>query len=379
MVLAAANLLFVGLYFVGFRKTEGHPSNPGLSATARAATQMLSQVLNPVAERLWPISGLAILVLVVSSWALLVAIRHSEPAERARASGLFLFLGGMVALALGIGFGRAGFSDASGFAAQYEILPVPALCAAYLVWGLWGGKLGRLIQMGLFALTCVLFPFNAYEGLRHARTQRDSQDLLLRDMARGLPPFILAEYYMPDLWMNHDAVTRCLKDKADLLRMLHRAAIGPFRLMREDPAIRPVSLPTPPNTLSNLVWDGGTGQAVGSASFAEFTLAEPRLVYAIRLRLTYRDTPSPHQVKILWRNSRLRGYSENRAMSCSVSEPFPNSVTLWINDTVDQLRLHLDDKPCTFTICDMLLLMPKADAKQGLGAALAARAQCWPY
>ncbi|HEX8198890.1 MAG TPA: hypothetical protein VF590_00245, partial [Isosphaeraceae bacterium] len=120
-------LAVTGLYLSGFRGTRHHPAAPGVVPSLATALQFLGLGLGPAGAFLWPGSGLAILVLVLLSATRLVRVWVRSPEERARASGLLAFLGAMGALALGLGWGRAGSGELAGLADRYVTLAAPTL------------------------------------------------------------------------------------------------------------------------------------------------------------------------------------------------------------------------------------------------------------
>ena len=145
IILSAFALLavfLVGLYFLDYHKVPYHPSTykPGL--VFRSAVQFITMGFGPGVVGLgfdprlpmpfWKIVCAAIaLLFAVSGWRL-VRTWRTQPSERARAAGIILYLAAMLSLALGIGLGRNGFET------RYVTLSVPALCAVYLAWSIYG-------------------------------------------------------------------------------------------------------------------------------------------------------------------------------------------------------------------------------------------------
>src|SRR5262249_50446494 len=117
-------------------------------------------------------------------------------AERLRASGLGLFLAGLLGLALAVGWGRSGFGPGSGLKARYVSLMTPALCCLYFVVALYTGPAAAArAQAGLALLAGLVLLLNAQPGLTLAEAQRQVVEAFERDLDAGLPPFVLADRY----------------------------------------------------------------------------------------------------------------------------------------------------------------------------------------
>src|SRR5262249_6477521 len=153
------------------------------------------------------------------------------------------FLAAFVSLALVLGWARAAAEVDRGFRGRYLTLVVPALCCVYFIWELYydGSALGRLAQMSLFLLTCLLFPFNTQYGYDYGYHHRAQLKGFEQDMAAGVPVSVLVDRYYDYVYLKTGE-----DDFARDMRLLRQAQVGPFVQLQEDDAYQAVYLPVVP-------------------------------------------------------------------------------------------------------------------------------------
>ncbi len=323
--------------------------------------QFLTMGFGPAVRAVWPFSGLGVFCLLLLSAAVLAIVVRNQPRERNRALGLLLFLGAMASLALGLGLGRDGFEP------RYITLSVPVWCCVYFVWELYGHrKINFSVRMLLLLITCLTLWPNTQFGLAYARDLRARLGSFERDMAAGMPSYKLINRYGAYLHPHHD-----IPD--DYMPMLHRAGVGKFRFLRENPAFHEVSVPLVPSDLNQVRWEKGTAYGTGNYPFLVFTLPENRYVCGIRLKYSYRNKEgtAPY-VSIYWKGGDQDDFTQDQFWKYSptgdranwergtwarLTEP-ESTMTVWVCDTVKQLRIHPDFKPGVFTISELVLLVP---------------------
>ena len=146
-------LVLSGLYFVGWEPVPGTtPTTLRVFASGISALLFLTSGLSPAMQKLWPLSGIAVILLSGFTMLRLTQVWVTCPEERARAAGFLLFLGSMASLALGLGVGRFSLE------ARYVVLAVPAWCCVYFVCELYGGeKLGKRVP-ALLAVAAIAGP-----------------------------------------------------------------------------------------------------------------------------------------------------------------------------------------------------------------------------
>jgi hypothetical protein len=234
--LAAMLFAFVIVYFVGFTRSADHLA-PGPWAVLVTATQFLATSLGMgVATNIWPASGILVLLGCVWSFAQLTRVIVERPEERVRALGFLAFLGAMLLLALGIGWGRAGFGADAGLQDRYVTLAVPLVCLFYLQGVIYSRPIvWRHAQRVLLVLACVLLVVNCRKGWYYGQTFHGLFARLESDMRAGIPPEALAVRHGDRLGHAPTAVY------AAQLEMLREARRGPYRdqaAYQIDPAIR---------------------------------------------------------------------------------------------------------------------------------------------
>ncbi len=137
-----------------------------------------------------------------------------------RCAGLLCFLGGLLTLALGIGWGRARWGPGAGLTDRYILLATPLVCLWYLqaVWQ--GGAGGRRMQTVLFVLMCLLLSVNLRKGHRNATDFHARFVAMENDIRAGLPSAGLAcrhAYFYP----SESVLCNCLES-------LRQARFGVF-------------------------------------------------------------------------------------------------------------------------------------------------------
>lgn len=326
----------------------------------KAALQLASLSLGTANHdySLWWYSGFGVTALGLVSVAVLAAVWHRQPEERLRALGLFLFLGATGVLIAGMAWARGGMGEGYIFVGHYVPRIVPALCCIYLVFVAYGGRAVRaLIPMGLLTIACVLVWPNVARGLNWVPSGFWYRHSLERDLRARIPPFILAERYGRYL-TGHDNKPEMV---AALLRKLQRDNIGEFGHMQADPVFIEAPVLVKPASLHEMTWEGGVGYAKGNDPHLVFALKQPELVYAIRFKLSYPSTKGQTALlQVFWRRTGKNEFAEGeRAFTTQVEAvPEGKTVTVWVNDTIDQFRIDPDTGPSVFSVSDLRVLVP---------------------
>ncbi|MDY7013691.1 MAG: hypothetical protein SVX43_08885 [Cyanobacteriota bacterium] len=230
---AAIALMLTIFYFVGYERATWNPPSLGLTMTLQTAVRFSALGFGPIASRAWGLfSAIAIGLLLFSAIVVLLAfLKHKEP-EKHRALGLMLFFGNLLAFGLAMGYGRAGLVPTTGLPVRYVLLAVPAFCAAFFIWELYGApKLRAAVQKGLFLLMLLLLPFNTVAGFYDfANWYREGMEAVKQDILADTPRSILAKNHGDFLihWWDETEL-------ADKMKMLHDAGIAPFDRLQEEP------------------------------------------------------------------------------------------------------------------------------------------------
>jgi hypothetical protein len=175
-----------------------------------------------------------------------------------------------------------------------------------------------------------------------------------KDLRAGVPTYVLLRRHAPFLYFS-------LNDQlGEGMMMLHRAAIGPFHSLRDDPAFRQVPLPAVPDGLEQMTWEGGSARGTGDDPSVVFTLPEPRFVGGIRITYSYPDTDgSPLYFRVFWRRSDRGDFSQRQSYLNAYLEraAAQKTATIWIGETIDQFVIHPNNKDRYFKINKLILLI----------------------
>lgn len=362
--IAVLALLFVGLYFVGFEKVPHHPSSSSPWVSLKTTVKFLTMGFGPAVRSVWPFSGLAALLLLAFSVALLIIGFWKVPGERTRTLGIILFICALASLGLGIGLGRDGFEP------RYITLSVPVWCCIYFIGVTYTPlKVGRALQVILAVLTCAALWPNMTFGLDYAKDLRTGLAAFERKMTVGTPSHQLISGYSSYLHPHHDTPN-------EYMPMLRQAGVGSFRFLKKDPPFREFTLPLVPARLNEVKWVDRIAYATGTAPYLVFNLPVERYLSGVRLKYTYTSpTGTCPYVGLFWKRHAQNKFTSlqfykysptgDKATWCRGTWERLNdreaTMTVWICDTVGQLRINPDFKPGIFTIYEISLLYPAAE------------------
>src|SRR5262249_32979616 len=152
------------------------------------------------------------------------------------------------------------------------------------------------------------------------------------------------------------------EELAEAMGMLHRAGAGPFRSLRPDPAFDEVSVPPETAALGDMTWEGGTGRGAGADPSAVFRVPPPRFVAGVRIRYSYPDAArTPLYFQVFWRRSDRDDFGQDRRYLNFLLERSAEEreLTVWLADTIDEFRIHPDNKSGAFRVSGIVLLVPQ--------------------
>lgn len=236
-IAACLGVMLTGVYFHGYEHPAWVPSSPGLWQSAATAGKVAALAWGPAGLAVWPLFAFLTALAAVSAGGLVLmggwrAWQARDTQLRATALGLGSFLGAIGLLTLLVGHSRAGYAPTIGTPSRYMLLSVPALCAAYLVWELYGQRAARPAQAVLLAVVIAILPVNASRGFSWRDWYVQGMQGVEADVAAGRTPEQLAQRHRPFLlrW-NQDLLTQDIK------------------LLRDHghPAFQPVAAPSGPS------------------------------------------------------------------------------------------------------------------------------------
>jgi len=253
LALAVAAVALCAFYFVGLKMHPNQALNPGLWASLLATVRFLCMSLGIVGRQLWPVSAWLWLPLAALSVAGVMFAYRKLPRERLRLVGLVLFLAGVLALAGGIGWGRARFGSAAGTATRYALLALPILFWSYFVFLVYGGRMNRALTGTMAALVCGLLYLHMTAGLEQAeRTRYNTLKQFERDLREGTPWLTLAKSY------SQKGAGGILTDTPRLayfMALLCRGRIDPFQHLRGSHMFQGNHEPHAGDCIRGWVWD----------------------------------------------------------------------------------------------------------------------------
>lgn len=368
-------ILLVGLYFIGYHRVPYHPSTHNPRLIVRTAIQFLTMGFGPGVVGLsldhrspiffWKFICAAVAGLfLATAWILLMTWRK-EPEQRMRVAGLLLFIGAMLSLALGLGMGREGFET------RYITLSVPAVCAVYVTWSIFGPpRLQRAVRIALFATALAILPANTRWGWQYATDFKSHLTAFETDLRAGTPPYKLVQRYAYYLHLHHDILT-------DYMPMLRDAGIGAFRYLRDDPPFRQVSFPLVPVETHGMNWQDDVARATETPGWLTFALPNDMLIAGIRLRYTYSNPKGtdPH-ILIYWKSSTEGDFDSEswawysptgdranwrKGTWCRLADDL-TTLDVWVCRPVQTVRIQPSLENGSIKIHDLAALVPIDDS-----------------
>jgi hypothetical protein len=178
------------------------PPSPSLWATLRGAIMFLSTGFGLTATWHWPYSGWAIVLVWLA--AAIVLVRASRTGKQpGLVRGLIPYLTAFTALALVVGWGRAGFEGNPCLEQRYAILSLPFLCAAYLVLEIAPAPAGKAAQFLLTGIVLFWSWDNFRDGVADARYVHEKNRRFMEDMSAGKPLMYVIHHHrwwVPQPW-----------------------------------------------------------------------------------------------------------------------------------------------------------------------------------
>jgi radical SAM protein with 4Fe4S-binding SPASM domain len=123
--------------------------------------------------------------------------------------------------------------------------------------------------------------------------------------------------------------------------------------------IREVPLTLRPVLIHDLVWKDGLVEGTGDDPYIMFSLEKPLSVKAVRLRCTFGNKGARSHFHMYWRRRDNQLYTEKeRVFRRDVfPDPGEQTLTIGVNSTIDELRIDPDNKPSSFRLDEVVLLV----------------------
>jgi hypothetical protein len=386
--LTAAAFALLAFYFMGFNPDQNWPPSPGWLAVSKTILQIMSLGLGTAARPFWGAVGGGLLALTVAGAARLAFVAYRQEEERVRALGLLMFIGAIALLVLAIGRSRSGMGLDYIFIGTYVPLVTPLLCCLYFVSDRYGPPLARpIVLASLIGASLALFPTNLRTHKADAKYWFDRSQQFEAAIRRGTPTSIMAEQFMArdyaHLYRDGEDVGAAV---APAVASLRDAGMGQFKFIQRDPTYRAVPMQVAPTTTHRMSWQEGFGRGLdgaGDPPSISFAVNPKRMVYAVRLKYRHQETAGRYaHLQVSWTSGDGNGSTSGASgtkrrfddwVEADSSVPVLRRVdsklgylqptadkmlTVWINETISELKIIPDDQPCVFTLAGLTLLEP---------------------
>jgi hypothetical protein len=128
--------------------------------------------------------------------------------------------------------------------------------------------------------------------------------------------------------------------------------------------LHPLSVPLVPVATNQVTWKDGVIEGNGDDPYVVFALKAPLYVHAIRLTYSYGNAAdAPATFQMFWRKSDENDFVETERVVTRELKVAPEEQTLTVavNDVIDQFRIDPDVKPCVFKIKEITVLVSEDD------------------
>ncbi len=360
-------LVLSAAYLVGYKQSrfdereESTAFEVGPGAVVKTSLKYLSMSFGPAVQPpIWPVSGAVVLgLLSVCGACLAVSMWWRGPSfRRGIGLGLSLFLIACLVTGLAVGLSRASWSHGYLFRPRYATSAAPFALGLYFVWEFCAPRrwvpLGRMVLFTLAASTLML---NTTITLNSELWRKPFSIAFENDVRNGMPIPLLVSKYASLTHHDHEKIEYYLKALRD-------ARIGDYRYLPPDPLYRELQIPLDPVALNHVEWQGKSGRATGNRPYLAFDIGEPQFVCGLRIRYssTNPEGLNPY-FELFTRNSLLEAdFGKRRYLHVDLpSDGREVDVPIWLFDTIDQIQIHPDKRPCDFTISSVTLLLPERD------------------
>lgn len=351
-------LVITAMAILTYQPAAQHPPAEELGVVGKTFVQFISLGMGPASGSYWRLTGFSLLALGALGVAILWSAVIARPRERLRDAGLLLFLGATTALAIALALGRAGSGAEAGLEPRYVTLAVPPLCSLYMASAASVVRvLGRLIQMSLFLVACVLVWPNTETGIMKAREKAMILDNLELDVKSGAPLSLVIRGYGSTLHPSQDYL-------AEALPLLRKSEISPFGPLQDDPPTEVVELPVETRRLQLAKWQGdGSYELTGVDPFLTFRLPRPMVVFAIRINYDYQSKQAdeiPARFVLTWLDpDDAEYYPANRYSNWTLPTGKNLTTTVRVAQPISEFQIQPDDRPGIFRINSLELIVPK--------------------
>jgi hypothetical protein len=208
--------------------------------------------------------------------------------------------------------------------------------------------LGRLI---LFMVATSFLHANLQLGVQYAVIRRDAERAFLRDLHANQP--------IPRLVAHHAWITYYYHDQLEgYLRQLRDAGITPYNRLPSDSSFHVRTLGSEPALIHEIAWDGNGGKVLGPDAHLQFNLTKPEFISGLRFRLSVADPDGMvPAVKVRWYSETKTALQQYNCHYESIKGQ-ETEITVYIDDLISKVLILPNNRPSTFRISRIELLLP---------------------
>lgn len=358
------------LYLEGHRQPASRWGVAAVGALARAAIEVAATGTGLVGQAAWPISGFVTVGVLLLGLAVSLG-RAWTCSDRLRPQGVALFCLSFCCLALGIAWGRVDWPASACLEPRYATLMVPMFLGIYLALVLCEDKQpARLAQLVLLGLALAALPLNVREGIGYARSFASRFSDLRHDVANGTPSAVLAKEYLdklilcwPDRLVDRRMMGRWrdrLEDRLLILKKYGLCGMHDLRVRFDGQGLKEIPFDQLEYAFDEVSSEKDQQGNPGRHAPMSFKLLEPHFVSAIhfKLKISERsDSNANALVQASWASGNQAIVKNGSTSSLVQNTALNPTVTVWIEDTIDEFRIDHDVGPCRFEISDMTLVL----------------------
>ena len=359
LVSAAATVVIVVLYFVGYRAANAGfytetPIKPGLRVYGETALKYLASGFGGGARfPKWRLPGILIGFMMLTAFlCFLKELVGGRFTRDPRAIGLACFMMSCIAVACVVGVGRYAWGDVV-LNSRYAASSVVVLVGCYFVWELLGPP--SLVPPGrmLFFTTALMFLGANYRfGIEWEYPARALERDFLRDLRAAEP--------IPRLVARHSRITYYIHGRLEAyLRQLRDAGIAPYDRLPSDPSFRIRMLGPEPSKVYEIDWEGDGGKVLGSNAALTFYLDQPEFVGGLRFKISVVDPNGMlPALKVRWQSD-TKQQLETYKCSFELEAGGEAEVLVYIDDRISRVEILPNNRVSSFRISSIELLLPE--------------------
>jgi hypothetical protein len=343
-------VVLVPIYFIDLRTSVSQSFQLLRSLTTMVA--FVANGLGPAALAFRPWSYALVFGVLLSATATLVSALRNRDVSGSRGFGMLMFLVAFSGVAFAVGVARPGET----FPPRYFLIAVPAWWWAYFVFDVYGHAwMRRLALTGLLSLAVAGSGVGFRVGLEYAKNRDAQLTVFESDLRKGMPPSqLIARHYRTLLpWPEiggayfHDELIANFSE-------LRKRRIGPFKSLAPEGGFREVPL----SDVARLIESSMTSEGLTQT----WAFTKNSFVHGMRITIpptrTGTSDTAALRMEIFWAGNNQEDFSNDRRYM-RWWFPKEQDATFWVYDSINQVRVRLDDASGVYAAPRIRLLTPE--------------------